>query len=34
VDTSALERAIDDLVYALYSLTPEEIKRVKESVKQ
>jgi adenine-specific DNA-methyltransferase len=27
-DTSALERAIDELVYALYGLTPEEIKLV------
>ena len=27
-DTSALEREIDDLVYALYGLTPEEIKTV------
>ncbi|GBE40039.1 hypothetical protein BMS3Bbin08_02675 [bacterium BMS3Bbin08] len=24
-DTSALERQIDDMVYALYNLTPEEI---------
>lgn len=24
-DTSALEKKIDELVYALYSLTPEEI---------
>jgi hypothetical protein len=27
-DTSKLEREIDELVYALYSLTPEEIKIV------
>ncbi len=27
-DTSALERDIDQLVYALYGLTPEEIKIV------
>jgi hypothetical protein len=27
-DTSALEREIDKLVYALYGLTPEEIKIV------
>jgi hypothetical protein len=27
-DTSALEREIDELVYALYGLTPEEIKIV------
>lgn len=32
-DTSALERQIDELVYALYGLTPEEIKRVEESGK-
>jgi adenine-specific DNA-methyltransferase len=25
VDTSALEKQIDDMVYALYGLTPEEI---------
>lgn len=30
-DTSALEREIDYLVYALYGLTPEEIKSVEES---
>ena len=30
-DTSALEREIDELVYALYGLTPEEIKIVEES---
>ncbi len=29
-DTSALEREIDELVYALYGLTPEEIKLVEE----
>jgi hypothetical protein len=27
-DTSALERELDELVYALYGLTPEEIKIV------
>ena len=27
-DVSALEREIDELVYALYGLTPEEIKTV------
>jgi hypothetical protein len=27
-DASALERAIDELVYALYGLTPEEIQLV------
>jgi hypothetical protein len=31
-DTSAWEREIDQLVYALYGLTPEEIKIVEESV--
>ena len=31
-DVSALERELDDLVYALYALTPEEIKLVQESV--
>jgi hypothetical protein len=30
-DTSAWEREIDDLVYALYGLTPEEIKIVEEA---
>ena len=30
-DTSALEREMDELVYALYDLTPEEIKLVEES---
>ena len=30
-DTSALEREIDELVYALYGLTPEEIKIVEEA---
>jgi type I restriction-modification system DNA methylase subunit len=29
-DTSALEREIDELVYALYGLTPAEIKSIKE----
>ena len=32
-DISALERETDELVYALYGLTPEEIKLVEESVK-
>ena len=32
-DTSALEREIDELVYALYGLTPEEIKIVEEAGK-
>ncbi len=32
-DVSALEREIDELVYALYGLTPEEIKLVEGSVK-
>ena len=32
-DTSALEREIDELVYALYGLTPEEIKIVEEEKK-
>ncbi len=31
VDASALEREIDQLVYALYGLTPEEIKIVEDS---
>jgi hypothetical protein len=31
VDTTALEREIDQLVYKLYDLTPEEIKLVEES---
>ena len=30
-DVSALERAIDQRVYALYGLTPEEVKLVEES---
>jgi len=30
-DVSALEREIDELVYALYALTPEEIKIVEDS---
>jgi len=30
-DTSALEREIDQQVYALYGLTPEEIKIVEET---
>ncbi len=33
-DTSALEEEIDRLVYALYGLTPDEIKLVEESVKR
>ena len=32
-DLSALEREIDELVYALYGLTPEEIKLVEGSAK-
>ena len=32
-DTSALEREIDQQVYALYGLTPEEIKTVEEAAK-
>ena len=32
-DTSALEREKDEQVYALYGLTPEEIKIVEESAK-
>ena len=32
-DTSALEREMDELLYTLYGLTPEEIKIVEESVK-
>ena len=32
-DTSALEREIDELVYALYALTPEEIKLVEGAAK-
>ena len=32
-DVSALEREIDQLVYALYGLTPEEIKIVEEASK-
>ena len=32
-DTSALERKIDQLVYALYGLTPEEIQIVEGSVR-
>jgi hypothetical protein len=31
VDTSAWEREIDELVYALYGLTPEEIKVLEEA---
>ena len=31
-DVSALEREIDELVYALYGLTTDEIKLVEESV--
>ena len=33
-NTSALEREIDELVYALYGLTPEEIKLVEENLQQ
>jgi hypothetical protein len=32
-DTTALEREIDQLVYALYGLTPEEIKIVGDATK-
>ena len=32
-DTSAWEREIDELVYALYGLTPEEIKLMEEASK-
>ena len=32
-DISALEREIDELVYALYGLTPEEIKIVEGAAK-
>ena len=32
-DVSALERELDQLVYALYGLTPEEIKLVEGSAK-
>jgi hypothetical protein len=32
-DVSALKREIDELVYALYGLTPEEIKLVEGSAK-
>jgi hypothetical protein len=32
-DVSALEREIDELVYALYGLTPEEIKLVDGAAK-
>jgi hypothetical protein len=34
VNVSALEREIGELVYALYGLTPEEIKLVEERAKQ
>jgi len=33
-DTIALEREIDELVYALYGLTPEEIKLVEERARK
>ncbi len=33
-DTTALEKEIDQLVYQLYELTPEEIAIVEESVKR
>ena len=32
-DTSALEREIDQRVYALYGLTPDEIKIVEDSTR-
>jgi len=34
VDTSALEKQIDQMVYKLYSLTPEEIEIVENSSKK
>ena len=33
-DTSAWEREMDELVYALYDLTPEEIKLVEEGARR
>jgi len=33
-DTTALEEEIDGLVYALYGLTPDEIKLVEESTRR
>lgn len=33
VDTTALEQEIDQQVYALYGLTPEEIKIVEDAAK-
>jgi len=33
-DTSALEREIDERVYRLYALTPDEIQLVEESAKR
>jgi hypothetical protein len=33
-DTRALEREIDQLVYRLYGLTPEEIKQVEERARR
>jgi hypothetical protein len=33
-DTTELEREIDEIVYKLYGLTEEEIKIIKDSVKQ
>ena len=33
-DTTALEKEIDQLVYQLYDLTPEDIAIVEESVKR
>ena len=32
-DTSHLENQIDQLVYKLYNLTPEEIKTIEDSIK-
>ena len=33
VDVGALERGIEELMYALYGLTPEEIRIVEDSAK-
>jgi hypothetical protein len=33
-DVSALERELDELVYVLYGLTPEEIKLVEERARK
>ena len=34
VDTSVLENELDQIIYQLYELTPEEIQIVEESVKR